>query len=62
MAVPVRMNPIWDMEEQARVRFRFTENSASTAPRAMVTSPRVSTRTPKKRSAGRSHSAVIRIP
>ena len=36
MAAPTRMKPIWDMEEQASVRFRSTENSASTAPRTIV--------------------------
>ena len=40
MATPTRINPIWDMEEQASVRFRSTENSASTAPSTMVTTPR----------------------
>lgn len=43
MAVPTRIKPIWDMEEQASVRFRSTENSASTAPSTIVTTPRAST-------------------
>ena len=32
MPMPIRIKPIWDTEEQASVRFRFTENKASSAP------------------------------
>ena len=40
---PVRMNPIWDMEEQARVRFKLTEKTPRTAPRSIVISPAIRT-------------------
>ena len=49
-AIPVRMNPIWDMEEQAKVRLRFTENRARTAPSSMVIIPAASTIRPKRKS------------
>ena len=38
--VPTRINPIWDMEEQASVRFRSMENTARNAPPNMVITPR----------------------
>ncbi len=47
MAVPTRMNPIWDMEEQARVLFKSTEKTARTAPENMVMTPRIKIRVPQ---------------
>ncbi len=38
--IPTRIKPIWDMEEQASVRFKSTENTASAAPPNMVAAPR----------------------
>ena len=34
--IPVRMNPSWDIDEQARVRFMLTEKTARTAPSTIV--------------------------
>lgn len=48
---PTRMNPIWDMEEQAKVRFKSMEKTASTAPSTIVTTPRASTTVFQGRSA-----------
>ncbi len=62
MPVPTRMNPIWDMEEQASVRFRFRENTASTAPRVMVTRPTPSTHFPHKASWRNTFPVITRIP
>ena len=44
--VPTRITPIWDMDEHARVRFKSTEKTASTAPPNMVTTPRARIRLP----------------
>ena len=46
--MPVRINPIWDMDEQASVRLRLTENSARTAPRSIVIIPAASTIRPNR--------------
>ena len=37
--MPVRMKPIWLIEEQASVRLRLMENTASTAPPSIVIRP-----------------------
>ena len=47
-AIPVRMKPIWDMDEQASVRLRLIENSARTAPRSIVISPAARTIRPNR--------------
>ena len=47
MAVPTRIKPIWEMEEQARVRFRSMEHTASTAPSTMVTAPMAASSSPQ---------------
>ena len=39
MPIPNVINPIWETEEQARVRFKSTENNADTAPNTIVTVP-----------------------
>ena len=49
MAMPVRMKPICDIEEQASVRLRFTENTASTAPPSIVMSASTSSMLPQAR-------------
>ena len=51
MPIPVKINPIWDTEEQARVRFKFTENQASKAPKNMVIRPRQAMKNPHPLSA-----------
>ena len=50
IAVPTRIKPIWEMEEQARVRFRSVEHTASTAPSTMVTAPMAASSSPQERS------------
>ena len=62
MPIPVRMNPICDMEEHASVRFRLTENRARRAPRNMVMVPRTSTIHPKTAFSRYTSTVVIRIP
>ena len=62
IAVPVRMNPICDMDEHASVRFRFTENRARTAPSAMVISPSARTVSPKYTFPIKTDVEVMRIP
>ena len=47
MLSPTVMKPIWLMEEQASVRFRSVESSASSAPRNMVTAANTSSALPK---------------
>ena len=37
--IPTKINPIWETEEHAKVRFKFTENKASTAPSSIVAVP-----------------------
>ena len=36
---PIRIKPIWDMDEQASVRFKSTENTARSAPPNIVSRP-----------------------
>jgi len=62
MAAPTRMNPIWDMEEQAKVRFKSMEKTASTAPSTMVTTPRASTTVFQGRSAQNRYREMISTP
>ena len=56
------MNPICDMDEQASVLFRLTENRARSAPRNIVTSPRTNTTVPNVRLSKRTVVPVMRIP
>ena len=62
MAQPVRINPIWDMEEQARVRFKSMENTASTAPSTMVTAPGSKRTIPQTGSCRNMVTVTTRIP
>ena len=62
MAHPVRMKPIWDMEEQARVRFRSMENTASIAPSTMVTAPGTKSTIPQAMSCRNMVTVTARIP
>ena len=39
MPIPIIINPIWETEEQASVRLKSMENSASTAPITIVATP-----------------------
>ena len=50
------------MDEQARVRFRSTEKTASTAPSTMVTTPSKSTASPQGASARNRFRAITRMP
>ena len=36
IAIPTRIKPIWDIEEQAKVRLKLVENTANTAPVTIV--------------------------
>ena len=62
MPIPVTMNPIWDTEEHARVRFRFTENRAKRAPQNMVTVPRQAIPVPQSWSAPNILQEITMIP
>ena len=46
MAMPVRIKPIWLIEEHASVRLRLTENTAKIAPPSIVISPSTRMRLP----------------
>jgi hypothetical protein len=60
--IPTRMNPIWDIEEQASVLFKSTENTASRAPPSMVTTPSASISPLHFPSPGNRQQLRIRIP
>ena len=51
VATPTVIKPICDTDEQASVRLRLTLNSASSAPRNIVTTPRNSSMLPQAASA-----------
>ena len=51
--IPIRTNPICDMDEHASVLLRFVENSAINAPRNMVMVPRISITVPQRESSAK---------
>ena len=56
------IKPIWDMEEQANVRFRLTENTARTAPSTIVIMPRIRINCPQAASCRKSLQLTIIVP
>ena len=62
MPTPTSMKPICDMDEQASVRFRSTENSASSAPTNIVITPKISMALPQAASAGSILAAMTSSP
>ena len=62
MPTPTSTKPIWDMDEQARVRLRSMLKVASTAPSTMVTVPRVRIRVPQAGSWRKILQLMARIP
>ena len=56
------MKPICDIEEQASVRLRLVENTASSAPRNMVTQPKKRTASPQGASCRKRLQLTARMP
>ena len=50
MAIPVKINPNCDIDEQASTRLMFTENTASTAPKNIVIKASINKNTPHLKS------------
>ena len=59
---PVRMKPIWLIDEQARVRLRSTENTASSAPRNIVTAAGTSRSRPQPETPPKSTAVTATTP
>ena len=59
---PVKIKPTWETEEHAKVRFKSTENTPSTAPKNIVITPSTRTRNPKRSSPKRTEPQSRIIP
>ena len=60
--MPVRIKPIWLMDEQASVRFKSTEKTASTAPRNIVMTAGTSRRLPQPGTPSKSQQEMPIMP